>query len=173
MLITLGDTLKLASDMAQAVAGLRIKRGRVSTVTYSKDETPMEHDATVVELTEKIQTLNMRIRKCRELIAKCNLETELEYKIGDKPISLAEGLTLLGQLIYEQREVANLAQNEPMTRRHAPGSELVDYTILTYDPQIMHELKKEMGKHIRQLRAAIDRANITVEVELPDSYMDY
>ncbi len=172
MLVTLGDMLKIAKDMHDTVATLHSRRHQVSTVTYTEGEPPIQHTTTVPEITEEIKVLFMRIRKLRELIAKCNLETEVDYKINDKPISLAEALTLLGQLLSERRQMERLGAAMPKTR-YSHGSERVDYTELTYDPKEMQASYKALGVHVRQLRTAIDRANINVEVEIPDSYLEY
>ncbi len=170
MLVTLGDLLKIAKDTQEEVDRLYSRRRTVSRVEYTAGEEPIQHDQTVNEVTLEIDTKLARIRHMRELIARYNLTETVDYRIRDTKITQAEALTLLGQLLREKREIDMFAQMAPRERM-AMGSERVDYLEATFDPEYIKERSADLAQSIRKLRTAIDRVNINVEIEIPDSYV--
>ena len=172
MELTLGECLKIAKDHTQEVERLTELRKDAAFVVHDKGELIEEPEQSVEELTDRINELNERVRVLRQVVAYYNLNTKLDiYLDSGRQIVLAEGITLLGQLLKERGEIGKLI-SEPKTKRsRAPFGSATEYVSTTFDREKAQKYARTLDKEIRALRLAIDRANINTVVEVPDEIM--
>ena len=167
MQITLGECLKIAKEHEREIQRLKDLRRDEAFVYHDKDEEPDVPEHGVMELTEQIGQLGQKVRLLRRKAAEKNLATRIDFpETGDK-ITLAEGITLLGQLIGEREAIQGfLGQPERKRERATPLSQTVQYRTTTYNPGTMNRYAKKLDQDIRRLRTAIDRANVNTMVDL-------
>ena len=174
MKIALGNGLKKAKQLENEVQKLRGLRKEVSTVSYINLDGSdiLEHETTVYDTTLEILDKQMAIRYLRYVVAKANLETIIPF--GDTEITLAEALTMLPQKLTEVSDFSTLANRRPIEKENfnryssAPN---VQYTKVTYDISTAKMRLKELEEQVLMLRNAIDKANISNFIEVPDEYL--
>ncbi len=172
MKITLGECLKIAKAIEEKIESLLAEREQVAIVRYFKDEEPEYPERTVEEISAEIAALAAKSRYLRQVVARANLNTKIDFEVNGEKISLAEGLLLLMQLLRERTCWKSLADKQQKTRNTDYYAN-VEYVEVTYDLAEAKKTYKNYEKQIRKLRLAIDRANINTEIEVPDDKIEY
>ena len=166
MQITVGETLKMAKDAEREIQRLNRQRLDEAFVYHDKDEEPEMPSTGVPVLTDKIMDLSAKVRLLRKKAAEANLTTRLDYPPEGPKLTLAEGITLLSQLLRERESVQRLI-GEPERKRESFGiAGGYHYRTATYDLEKMTEYAQQLDESIRKLRTSIDRANVNTFIEL-------
>ena len=139
-----------------------------------------EHEFTVDELTKKIERLKKEIRKLRLHATIANVNTLVDFTIDEEKITLQEAIYLIKQY---REEVPVLRKMGEMKTT----SQIVDPLRFSSNPNVDHSYEEvreptfntknyrreaeRLEKLITKLELAINKANLTTEVEidfLPD-----
>jgi hypothetical protein len=170
--VTLGDALKLAKEAEIKASELNSLLLQVSTITYTKDETPEKPETTVEEIDQQVMFQYKKARYLRQLVAQTNIETLNDFTMKNTIVTQAEAILLLSQLLKQKRIWNQLANNRPKTRL-GNRYETIEYQEITYN---LDNAKKDLSNiehDIRTLRTCIDRVNINTILEIPDEYAEF
>lgn len=165
MQITVGECLKIAKDCEREIYRLMRQRAEEAFVYHDKDEEPPCPQTGVFNLTEKITELSIKARLLRKKVAEKNLDTFLDCSIEGQKITLAEGITLLGQLLRERDEIQSFVGVSPQKKERSGLAGQYQYKTITYDLESMEDYARRTDENIRKLRTAIDKANVTTNVQ--------
>ncbi len=171
MRIVLGEALRIAKDSEIRVKELRYLRDAVAFVTYAVGEAPEEPERTVDEVTKEINELSAKARYLRQLVANENLKQVTEFELDGDRITLAEALLLLSQMMAGREYIKTLANARPKVRKTGYNG-IVEYTEVTFDIDKMKDSLKTIERDIQKLRIAIDKVNVTTELEVPDEVVE-
>ena len=139
------------------------KEARNSFSKYSEnEEIKSTNEYSYLDTRKEVNAIDSRIRHLKYLLSKNNIETIID----SFNMSLTEGLIYLSQLTKEKSVISLLASKDKITRTSNNYSALVEYTTLNYDLTKVKEDLEEIENKISSLQIAIDRANLTNEIEV-------
>lgn len=134
--------------------------------TYLKGEEPIINGYNYFKSREDISKIDSRIRYLKGLLAYSNATTIL----NGFDMTIGEALIYLAQLNNEKDLIKALADNKQLTRTSVGSyaNPQVQYTELEYDANIAKEDYKNITDKIYKLQLAIDRTNLTNQIEVSD-----
>lgn len=166
MKVCISELLKTVKEYENKVSQLNQLRRESSSVTYSKEETPIEPEYSVETLTCQIENYRTEIRKLRQLIAKLNLETVSEVT----SMSLAETITYLGQISSEISSFEGFERMQPKSRRTSGLRGEVEFTEIRFDKEWVKEKVEYLKTWKNRLQMEIDRLNLNTFTETELKY---
>lgn len=134
-----------------------------------------EHEFTVDKLTEDIEALQKEIRKLRLCSTIANVNTLVDFTDGGEKITLQEAIYLIKQYREEVLTLRMMGEKKTTSKivdplRFSSGSNVdrsyEEITEPTYDTKKYRKKAEKMEKLITKLELAINKANLTTEVDV-------
>jgi hypothetical protein len=138
-----------------------------------------DYEFGVDELTSKINALEREILELKSILTTTNCNTLVEYTIDKQAISLHKAIVLVKQYresinniksLGEQKETRRTV-NEVSNRFTPMGNSVASYeeiTRPTYNTKLYRDMYQKRLTLITKLEMAINQANYTTNVEIPD-----
>lgn len=134
---------------------------REKTITYPKDEKPVDAGYSFAKTREEIARLDEQIRHLKGVLTKANVETIVE----NQKMSLGSCLIYLAQLNNEKNLLAYMGNAKEFYQTVGPGG-VIQYTQTQYTIAELKEYLENINQKIKRLQLDIDRTNLTTEVEV-------
>lgn len=134
-----------------------------------------EHEFSIKDLTEDINRVNKEIRKLRLSSTMANTATLTEFEVDGEAITLQEAIYLIKQFREELPTITRMGDAKTRSQiidpspRFGQGSVDRSYeelTVPTYNTKDYRKKAEKLEKEIRKLELAINKANLTTEVEV-------
>lgn len=134
-----------------------------------------EHEFAVDELTERIEKLKKEIRKLRLCSATANVNTLVDFTVDGDKITLQEAIYLIKQYREEVPVLRKMGEMKTTSQLVDPlrfsSNSNIDRTYEeikepTYDTKKYRKEAEKMEKLITKLELAINKANLTTEVDV-------
>lgn len=141
----------------------------------SKELTHEEHEFTVDELTDKIETLKKDIRKLRLVTTRANIDSDVDFTVDGEKIKLQEAIYLIKQyrdelpVLKDMGEVKTTSTIVDPTPRFGQSTVDRSYEQLTEPTYNTKDYRKKAEKLeflITKLEIAINQANYNTFVEI-------
>ena len=162
MKICSAEAMKIIKELEEEKNLIIAIEDRRSTVSYKEGETKTIPDYDYKETRKSICDLDDKIRALKFKVAKSNCETTLT---GGFDCSVSEGLVLLAQLRSRLEQAEELADRQQITRRITSNG-VLEFTECLYNVIEVENDVKDLNRQIGKLQIAIDRANLTNEIEV-------
>lgn len=161
MKICNSEAMKLIKELEERGRVVVFTEAKRSKVSYKEGEEkrPVKYDYAATR--REISEIDERIRKIKHALAVANCTVKLDG-FG---ITIGEGLVYLAQLNAELQRLNGLSEAEKLTRRITTNG-VLEYTECLYDPEEAEKDQKELYSKICKLQVAIDRANLTNQIEI-------
>lgn len=164
MKICNSEAMKLIKELEERERSAVFNETKRSRVSYKEGETKTPLDYDYAATRGEISAIDGRIRKIKHALAVANCTVKLQ----GFDITVGEGLVYLAQLNAEYHRLVTLSESEKLTRRITPNG-VLEYTECLYDPDEAERDKNALYSEICRLQVAIDRANLTNEIEVDEA----
>lgn len=161
MKICHSEALKLVKELEERRSALVAAEDRRSRIMYKEGEEKRAAKYDYVQTRRGIAELDGQIRRIRCALAAANCSVPVD----DSGMTIAEALVYLAQLNREHAQLEDLSRYEKLTRRITANG-VLEYTECLYDPEEAERDKNALYAKICKLQVAIDRANLTSEIEV-------
>ncbi len=157
------EIMKELKNLAREKDEILGYENRNKETSYAENETPLKSPYDYKDVSERLESLNLKERKLKLALLKANNEIILDdYNI---PLSIA--LIYLAQENINLERLKKLANKDALTRttliRRANS---IEYTKLNYELKDVRNDLQIARKNIQKLQMLIDLANLTNEVEV-------
>jgi hypothetical protein len=134
-----------------------------------------KHEFTVDELTQKIAEVRKAIRKLRLCSTIANVNTLVDFTVDGEKTTLQEAIFLIKQYRVEAENFRTMSEKKATSKIVDPlcfsSNSNVDrsyeeITEPTYNTKLYREKAEKLEKLITKLELAINKANLTTEVEV-------
>jgi len=136
---------------------------RDKTTTYSKGEEPQKIEYDFKATHERISEIDNRVRSLRFKLSQANTCTQVE----SFHMSLGECLVHLSQLSSCKLRMTELCLIPAMSKSLS-RSGIVEYTVANFNKDDAKVLLDEVTQKIKKLQLAIDKTNLTTELEIQE-----
>lgn len=162
MKVCSAEAMKMIKELESQKDQLIRREDENCTVSYKEGEEKVLSGYSYEKTREKIASLDDEIRALRYKINVSNCSTSLGEEFS---CSVAEGLVLLAQLRSESLQLEELTRRRQLSRRITANG-VLEFTECCYDVASVEADLRALGKRIGRLQVAIDRANLTNEIEV-------
>jgi hypothetical protein len=184
MKIKLAEVKMILDNKEQELRDIYAERIRSIRDTFKLEagvETKInpDYEFGVDDLTSKINALEREILELKSILTTTNCNTLVEYTIDKQAISLHKAIVLVKQYreginniksLGEQKETRRTV-NEVSNRFTPMGNSVASYeeiTRPTYNTKLYRDMYQKRLTLITKLEMAINQANYTTNVEIPD-----
>ena len=163
-----GEYMKLClKEIMKRIALLEQQKDEVSSnerirnsTTYATGEEKIPVDYSFSDTRKMIAELDEAIRFLKHKLHYANATVE----VAEFGMTLGECIIYMAQLNNEKYNIERMSGREQKTRRTVVGG-VVEWTELNYDLTECAEALKKITETIMQLQLAIDRINLTYEID--------
>lgn len=180
MRITLAEARLILETKEKELRTLFDRREECKTNTYkkingAKELTHEEHEFSVDDLSNQIETSKKEIRKLRLLTTVANVQAKVDFVVEDETITLQEAIYLIKQYrdelpyLEELGELKSFSEFIDPTLRFAQNAVDRSYeqvTEPTFDTKLYRKKAQKIQKLITKLELAITKTNFTEYVEV-------
>lgn len=131
------------------------------TVSYREGEDKLSANYDYAQTRKKIREIDKRVRSIKHALAVANCKINVDAF----DVTIGEALVLLAQLRAEESQLDDLTDRNQLSRRITQNG-VIEFTECVYDLETVENDLAELRKKISALQIAIDRANLTNEIEI-------
>lgn len=155
------EAMKEIRNLEQEKEMLIENEERRNTVSYKEGEAPVDTGYSYDATRKKIAEIDTRVREIKGALARANCTVRL----AGFDVTIGEGLILLAQWNAELDRLTEMSYMQQITRRITQNGTL-EYTECLFDVVRVEEECRALKRRISSLQVAIDRANVTGEIEI-------
>lgn len=140
-----------------------------------KELTHEKHEFTVDTLTNEIESLKKVIRKLRLYATTANINTLVDFTVDGEKITLQEAIYLIKQYreelpilrkMGEQKTTSKIVDPAPRFSQVSVDHSYEEISEPTYNTKEYRKRAKKLEKLITKLELAINKANLTTELDI-------
>ena len=162
MKLCLKEAIKRIALLEKQKSEILLEEDQNCTITYGGDEDrPYTNYYSFDDTRKAIKEVDADIRSMRHKLHHANATVQVQ-ELG---MTIGECIIYMAQLNIEKATLEHMARKEPKTRRTVYGG-AVEWTETNYGREECRESLRVVTEDIVKLQMAIDRANLTHEIEV-------
>jgi len=155
------EIMKRIKLLEQEKSEIEEEEQRICTTTYQSDSDKLSSDYNFKNTRNKIGYINTEIRDLKHHLNFSNSTVPTGYYY----MTIGECLIYMAQINKEKEILESLVCKEQVSR-HSTYNGVIEYTQLNYDKAECKERLKKIKEDIAEIQIAIDRTNLTNEIEI-------